>query len=102
MSSLDIKTSSQPILKIWTVPSDAVPNHSNLYIGISKDKQWWFGIPNTSSNYTPNQKVSMIEIYKRHPELYWEPVRQHLINKLLPTLEPSPLYNELDRFTDLG
>lgn len=98
----------QEILKTWDIPGAEFPYPSKFVrIAISKDKQWWTAWAFISTSKGINLGEGEIRdwqcpIDEKHGDGEWETVRQYIVKKLLPTLEPlPPSYNELDRFTDL-
>lgn len=102
-----MSTSEQTILKEWIIPRNTIDTISaEISIAISEDKEWWWaakdGIVSISEVVDKKGKARFsCETDTPHDNLSWEKVRQHLIKELLPTLEPLPIYSDLDRFTNL-
>ena len=102
-----MKDSTQKIGNVWVVPTkelDVLPNKDfyskTMSIYLSEDKQWWTA--DGSGGYHEGEKILFYsKVTETHSEARWEKVRIYIVTNLLPTLEPPPPYNDLDRFTDL-
>ena len=102
-----MEESKQKIGFVWVVPSEKLETlphkdfySSKMYLYLSKDKLWWTA--DGTGCFSKGEEMDFCsKITEVHKEGRWERVRSYIIKNLLPTLEPPPLYNDLDRFSNL-
>ena len=95
----------QEILMSWAIPGHVLSFSEPLvHIAISKDKQYWTAWakqPVPEELKKGRTRGWSCPIHVEFEDDKWETVRLYIISHLLPTLINYPLYNDLDRFTDL-